>query len=143
MYSYPNSNTKDVERRGSLQGGPSSSCVQLNDSNGRSIFVEVNTGIESSEDNAVVLLQASRVSKKKKSPRFAPPPVPRVRGSELRRRSSVASSDFPSGRPKIAPPPRPKPKSNKKAPKLPPPPPPKLKKKLSPVARSAYEDDEL
>ena len=41
------------------------------------------------------------------------------------------------------PPPRPKPKSNKKAPKLPPPPPPKLKKKLSPVARSAYEDDEL
>jgi len=143
MYSYPNSNTKDVERRGSLQGGSSSSCVQLNDSNGRSIFVEVNTGIESSEDNAVVLLQASRVSKKKKSPRFAPPPVPRVRGSELRRRSSVASSDFPSGRPKIAPPPRPKPKSNKKAPKLPPPPPPKLKKKLSPVARSAYEDDEL
>jgi hypothetical protein len=145
MYSYPSSDTKDVERRGSLQGAPSpsTSCVQLIDANGRAIFVKTNTGIESNEDSAVVLLKSSAVSKKKQSPRFAPPPVPRVRGSELRRRSSVASADFPSGRPKIAPPPRPKPKSNKKGPKLPPPPPPKLKKKLSPVARSAYEDDEL
>jgi len=141
-YSYPNSNTKDVERRGSIQGGPSSGCIQLSSLNGHIVFVETNTGIETSSDCAVVYVRSQQ---KKQAPKCAPPSVPRVRGNELRRRSSVASADFPSrsSRPKVPPPPRPKKITTKKGPKIPPPPPPKLKKKMSPVARNVYEDENL